>query len=205
MKKIIIFMAIILVVGLVFSGCTDILDDEYNLRYEYSTGDTWTYKLVEEEYPDMTVKYEVVDPTSSYKGEDAAKLSLTVLSADYDDEDISIREISGDGSAYIGKNVQDTIYMELELRGEITIPDLEDWFEYKTEISTEYDYTGSFPESVKEGDTFLITKIEESTTVTYVDGEKFDEESTKEITTRNYEVVGEETVTVNAGEFECIK
>jgi hypothetical protein len=209
-KQIFIFVIIIIIfLSAVSSGCfeNDNGDGKKKKSHDYKIGDTWTYKLTAEDNPEIIRTLTVTDIPQLFNNRETLAVAIYELHKEYvfgeDDEyPITFGESKLTGYTYNDMNNFQMIHSETEMIGKVKFS-TEEWQEYKWEYIYDFQYTGNYPENYKVGDTWIITEKIFSESKSWWDSEPQDPDISTVNQTKNYEVLGKSSVTVQAGTFDC--
>jgi hypothetical protein len=204
-------IGIIMCVTVFFSGCIsedgeEESESEILTGSEYEMGDTWTLRYTSEDDQPFTMTYTISSVSFLYEGQNVIVLSVTYFRNGYTDEESGsiFDDINGTGTAYATQR-NELIYSELEMTTRMKENQYDEWHEIRIERKSKYIYTGSIPDEANIGDTWTIKETEEYEQKMWMDGNELSGESDNETSTKNYEVLGKKSVTVEAGTFDCFE
>lgn len=214
--KILVSLLAIMLFSVVMAGCTDDNGDDKGDKesdseelpsIEYKMGDTWTSRLTsEDEEEPLTMTYTVSSVSFLYKGQTATVLSGDLFQKGYTDEETGYiyDDLTGTGTGYIDGNDR-YIHTEREVTTKVKYSEYGDWYDVEGKRNSEYQYVGSRPSEASIGNTWTIKRVEEYEDRWWVDGDEVSSDSDNITQTRNYEIKGKKSVTVEAGTFNCFE
>ena len=172
----------------------------------WSLGDTWTYRVPDEENRTQVVVGTIMNTSYLYEGQDVIVVSVEYSMDGYTDDDGFIwDDWEGVGTYYYRTTDQQTIHSESTLTTRYRAGETDTWHDCEYTRITDYEYTAEWPAEIAVGDTWVIGMTETSEERFVIDGSEVSEDVYESTTTTNYGAEGKNAVTVEAGTFDCLE
>jgi hypothetical protein len=211
MKVAAIEIGIIMCLTVFFSGCISEDGEEESesnilTGSEFKMGDTWTMRYTSEDDEPYTMTFIISSVSFLYEGQNVIVHSLSYSMNGYTDEESGsiYDDFNGTGTAYATQR-NELIYSELEMTTRGKENQYDEWHDIRMERKSKYTYVGNIPDEANIGDTWTIKETEEYEQKMWVDAEEVSSDSDNKTSTKNYEILGKKSVTVEAGTFDCFE
>lgn len=209
MRKVAIGIVILLFLMVFNSGCVSDEDGNGTNTFsaaDYKVGDTWTFKFSSENDEPFTMTYTILDLSYSYEGQKVIVQSINYYMEGFGGEEgeAIFDDINGNGTAYTTKR-NELLYTELDMTTRVKEDPNGNWNDVQVVRKSSFEYIGSLPEKATVGDIWAILETEEYEQQMFMNGLRTSYEKFNESRAKNYKLLGEQTVTVEAGTFDCFE
>jgi hypothetical protein len=202
-------IVIILCLTIFNSGCISDENESGSNTFaaaEYKVGDTWTLKFSSEDGEPFTMTYTISDVSFLYEGQKVMVHSVNYYMEGFGGEEgeAIFEDINGNGTAYTTVR-NELLYTELVMTSRAKENPNDNWNDVRVERKSNFEYVGSPPEKATIGDIWTIIETEEYEQQMYMNGLRTSYEKFNETRTKIYKILGEKTVNVEAGTFDCFE